>query len=96
MNGLYFKEQAYHVLSLIKEVRFYTTIAKGFRKPILICRFSALPRMGRFFTKLLTCEINNRGRTAIINLDNSVGGFVLDSYFIDNDARLYLSLYEDL
>ena len=78
--------------SQVKEIRFYTTIAKGFRKPRFLIYMGSLLywAMGRFFTeapRLLT-RGTIEAEQPIINLDNSVGGLEYsDSYFIDNDAR---------
>ena len=78
--------------SQVKEVRFYTTIAKGFRKPRFLIYLGSLLYwgMGRFFTKAprLLTRSTIEAEQPIINLDNSVGGLEYsDSYFIDNDAR---------
>jgi glycerol-3-phosphate dehydrogenase len=78
--------------SSVKEIRFFTTLQKGFRKPRLLVFLGAVLywAMGRFFTRpprLLT-----RGKIhdeePLIETDGSVGGMEYsDGYLRDNDAR---------
>ena len=82
--------------SMVKEIRFLTTIAKGFRYPPFLVYLSTLFYwlMGRFFTQgpnYLSVK-NLKAREPAINVDNAVGGFEYsDAYHFDNDARLVFS-----
>ena len=77
--------------SQVKEIRFYTTIAKGFRKPRFLIYMGTLLywAMGRFFTvpPRLLSKHTIETEEPLINLSHSVGLEYSDSYFIDNDAR---------
>ena len=78
--------------STVKEIRFLTTVSKGFRYPVFIVYLGTLLywAFGRFFTRspeLLTCAAI-RAREPVINTDEIAGGFEYsDAYFYDNDAR---------
>ncbi|MBC7661931.1 MAG: glycerol-3-phosphate dehydrogenase/oxidase [Chitinophagaceae bacterium] len=78
--------------SSVREIRFFTTIQKGFRKPRFLVFLGAVLYwlMGRFYTKaprLLSCAAINRDEP-IVETDNSQGGFEYsDCYLRDNDAR---------
>lgn len=78
--------------SKVKEIRFLTTLEKGFRFPTLAVYLGTLLYwgFGRFFTQppkwLSVAEIKQR--EPIVQLTNAKGGFEYsDSYLIDNDAR---------
>lgn len=78
--------------STVKEIRFLTTIAKGFRHPTFLVYLGAVFywMIGRFFTKApdyMTVK-TIREREPVINTDNAAGGFEYsDAYLYDNDAR---------
>lgn len=78
--------------STVQEIRFYTTIARGFRHGRLKLFLGALLYwfIGSFFTRgprLLTRRVMER-EEPIINLEGSVGGFEYsDAFLHDNDAR---------
>lgn len=78
--------------STVEEIRFFTTITKGFRHSVLKLYAGTLFYwlMGNFFTKpprFLTKEKMNHEED-IINLESAVGGFEYsDAYLHDNDAR---------
>lgn len=78
--------------SQVQEIRFYTSIAKGFRKPRIILYLGALLYwfMGRFQTKpprLLGCHAI-RKEAPKVNTAPLAGGLEYsDCYFIDNDTR---------
>ena len=78
--------------STVQEVRFFTSIQKGFRLPVLFVYFGTLFYwlMGRFFTKApryLTKSQINREESAV-NTTNVKAGFEYsDCYLHDNDAR---------
>ena len=78
--------------STVKEIRFLTTIAKGFRFPSFFVYLGTIFYwlMGRFYTMapdwMPVREIKKR--EPIINTDNAAGGFEYsDAYLYDNDAR---------
>ncbi len=78
--------------SSVKEIRFFTTLAKGFRMPRLFLYIGACIYwlLGRGFTrppKLLSLkDINNK--EPVVNTEDAVGGIEYsDAYLIDNDAR---------
>ncbi|PWQ96857.1 glycerol-3-phosphate dehydrogenase/oxidase [Leucothrix pacifica] len=78
--------------STVKEIRFLTTIADGFRFPSWFVYLGTIFywMIGRFFTKrpdyMSVDEIQKR--EPAINTDNAVGGFEYsDAYLYDNDAR---------
>lgn len=78
--------------STVKEIRFLTTIEKGFRYPVFLVYLSTIFywMIGRFFTKSPDFMTVNsiRKREPIINTDNAAGGFEYsDAYLYDNDAR---------
>lgn len=78
--------------STVKEIRFLTTIQKGFRFPVLFVYLGTIFYwlIGRFFTQGPDYMTVNtiRKREPKINLDNAVGGFEYsDAYLYDNDAR---------
>ena len=78
--------------STVQEVRFFTSIQKGFRLPVLFVYFGTLFYwlIGRFFTKApryLTKSQINREESAV-NTTNVKAGFEYsDCYLHDNDAR---------
>ena len=78
--------------STVKEIRFLTTIQKGFRfPPFMIFLGTVLYwAFGRFFTRApryLRASSLNR-QEPIINTSNAAGGFEYsDCYLYDNDAR---------
>ncbi|MBF0237903.1 MAG: FAD-dependent oxidoreductase [SAR324 cluster bacterium] len=78
--------------STVQEIRFFTTLAKGFRYPpwFLFCGTLFYWLMGNFFTKpprYLTPSIINK-EEPVVNTDNSNGGMEYsDAYLHDNDAR---------
>ena len=78
--------------STVEEIRFFTTITKGFRHGVWKLYAGTLFYwlMGNFFTKpprYLTKTQMSLDED-IINLDNAVGGFEYsDAYLHDNDAR---------
>ena len=78
--------------STVKEIRFLTTIAKGFRFPSWFVYLGTIFYwiIGRFFTQApdyMTVK-TIRDREPAINTDNAVGGFEYsDAYLYDNDAR---------
>lgn len=78
--------------STVKEIRFLTTIEKGFRFPVRFVYLGTLFYwlIGRFFTQgpdYMTVD-TIRKREPRINLENAAGGFEYsDAYLYDNDAR---------
>ena len=78
--------------STVKEIRFLTTIQKGFRFPSFIVFLGTLLYwvIGRFFTqapRYLTPKMAKE-RESVIDTDNVSGGFEYsDCYLHDNDAR---------
>jgi len=78
--------------STVKEIRFLTTIAKGFRYPVILVYLGALLywAFGRFFTKAPYYSSVSRLKQLdpVINTSNVQGGFEYsDCYLHDNDAR---------
>ncbi|PWQ96251.1 glycerol-3-phosphate dehydrogenase/oxidase [Leucothrix arctica] len=78
--------------STVKEIRFLTTIAKGFRFPTKFVYLGTIFywMIGRFFTQrpdyMSVKEIEKR--EPAINTSNAEGGFEYsDAYLYDNDAR---------
>ena len=78
--------------STVKEIRFLTTIARGFRFPSWFVYLGTIFYwiIGRFFTQ--APDYMNvktiKEREPIINTDQAVGGFEYsDAYLYDNDAR---------
>jgi len=78
--------------STVKEIRFLTTIARGFRFPAFFVYLGTIFywMIGRFFTQApdyMTVD-TIRSREPVINTDNAAGGFEYsDAYLYDNDAR---------
>lgn len=78
--------------SSVKEIRFLTTIQKGFRFPVFFVFLGTILYwvMGRFFTKpphYLTAH-KLKQKQSVINTSNVTGGFEYsDCYLYDNDAR---------
>jgi glycerol-3-phosphate dehydrogenase len=78
--------------STVKEIRFFTTIVKGFRHPPFLIWLgtwlywfigSCFTRIPRYLTKK---KIQRKEK--IINVENAAGGFEYsDAYLYDNDAR---------
>jgi alpha-glycerophosphate oxidase/glycerol-3-phosphate dehydrogenase len=78
--------------STVKEIRFLTTLQKGFRFPAWFVYIGTVLYwlMGRFFTQkptfLNATQIKNS--EPVINVKNSQGGFEYsDAFLYDNDAR---------
>ena len=83
--------------STVKEIRFLTTIEKGFRYPVFLVYLSTLFYwlIGRFFTQGPDFMTVNtlRKREPSINTKNAAGGFEYsDAYLYDNDAVSYTHL----
>ncbi len=78
--------------STVKEIRFLTTIEKGFRFPVFFVYLGTIFYwlIGRFFTQgpdFMTVK-TIREREPVINTDSAAGGFEYsDAYLYDNDAR---------
>lgn len=78
--------------STVKEIRFLTTIEKGFRYPSWFVYLGAVLYwvMGRFFTKApdYMSVKTIKSREPVVNIEDAVGGFEYsDAYLYDNDAR---------
>lgn len=78
--------------STVKEIRFLTSIQKGFRFPPLFIYMGTLLYwvMGRFFTKMpsFLSPSSIKSMEPVINTSNVNGGFEYsDAYLYDNDAR---------
>jgi alpha-glycerophosphate oxidase/glycerol-3-phosphate dehydrogenase len=78
--------------STVKEIRFFTSIQKGFRFPPLFVFLGTIVYwfMGRFFTKMPTYLTSSKIKQAepVVNTSHLAGGFEYsDSYLHDNDAR---------
>lgn len=78
--------------STVKEIRFLTTIEKGFRYPAFLVYLGTLFywMIGRFYTQAPDyMQVDTiRKREPVINTDNAAGGFEYsDAYLYDNDAR---------
>lgn len=78
--------------STVKEIRFLTSIQKGFRFPPLMIYMGTILYwiMGRFFTKFPNYLRTNKIKSleTVINTKNVQGGFEYsDCYLYDNDAR---------
>ena len=78
--------------STVKEIRFLTTIQKGFRFPPLFIYLGTILYwfIGRFFTEppRYLSPKNLKARESVIDTSNAAGGFEYsDSYLHDNDAR---------
>ena len=78
--------------SRVKEIRFLTTIAKGFRYPVFLIYLSTLLYwvIGRFFTQSPDyCSAKKlEALEPVINTQNAQGGFEYsDCYLHDNDSR---------
>jgi len=78
--------------STVKEIRFFTTIQKGFRMPVSFIYLGTLFywMLGRFFTKaprfLTRSAIESL--EPVVNTSHAKGGFEYsDCYLYDNDAR---------
>lgn len=78
--------------STVKEIRFLTTISKGFRFPSWFVYLGTIFywMIGRFFTQapdyMSADKISER--EPVINTENAEGGFEYsDAYLFDNDAR---------
>ncbi|MBT8113882.1 MAG: glycerol-3-phosphate dehydrogenase/oxidase [Arenicella sp.] len=82
--------------SMVREIRFLTTIAKGFRWPPFVLYLSTILywAIGRFFTRAPT-YLNARQLNIsepAINTESARGGFEYsDAYHYDNDARFVFS-----
>lgn len=81
-----------HYPSTVKEIRFFTTIQKGFRMPVFFVFMGTIFywAIGRFFTQapryLTVNQINQQ--EAAINTQQAKAGFEYsDCYLYDNDAR---------
>lgn len=82
--------------STVKEIRFFTTIAKGFRYPPFFIWMGTWLYwlIGSFFTRtpkyLTKSRIQNE--EPVVNTENAAGGFEYsDAYLHDNDARFVFS-----
>jgi alpha-glycerophosphate oxidase/glycerol-3-phosphate dehydrogenase len=81
-----------HYPSTVQEIRFFTTIQKGFRLPVffVFCGTLFYWVIGRFFTKLpryLNKQMINH-EEPIVNTSHAKAGFEYsDCYLYDNDAR---------
>jgi glycerol-3-phosphate dehydrogenase len=78
--------------SIVKEIRFFTTIPKGFRHPRLKIYAGTWLYwfFGNCFTKMprLLSQDQMRREEPIVAADKSVGGFEYsDAYLFDNDSR---------
>lgn len=78
--------------STVKEIRFFTSIQKGFRFPPLFIYMGTLLywAMGRFFTKapVYLKPQSLKALEPVVNTHNIAGGFEYsDAYLHDNDAR---------
>ena len=78
--------------STVKEIRFLTSIQKGFRFPPLFVYMGTLLywMMGRFFTQMPSYLSGGKIKSMenVINTQNVIGGFEYsDAYLYDNDAR---------
>lgn len=78
--------------STVKEIRFFTSIQKGFRFPPFFVFLGTLLYwiMGRFFTKMPTYLTPKKIKSLeeVVDTKNVAGGFEYsDSYLYDNDAR---------
>lgn len=78
--------------STVKEIRFFTSIQKGFRYPPFLIYLGTLLYwvMGRFKTQApqLMSKKSIKTREPAVNADNIAGGFEYsDCYLYDNDAR---------
>jgi glycerol-3-phosphate dehydrogenase len=76
----------------VREIRFFTTLAKGFRKPRFLVYMGALLYwfMGRFRTRppLLLSRDSIKAEEPLIQTEQSQGGLEYsDCYLRDNDAR---------
>ena len=78
--------------SVVKEIRFLTTIKKGFRYPPFVVFLGTILywAIGRFFTKpprYLTPKMLKK-KESVIKTDDVAGGFEYsDGYLYDNDSR---------
>lgn len=78
--------------STVKEIRFFTSIQKGFRFPPFMVFMGTILYwiMGRFFTKMPNYLTPRKIKSLenVVSTDNLAGGFEYsDSYLYDNDAR---------
>ena len=82
--------------STVREIRFFTTIARGFRKPRVLIFVGTLLYwfMGRFFTQAprLLSRFRMKQEEPVVNTDEASGGIEYsDAYLADNDARFVFS-----
>lgn len=82
--------------STVKEIRFFTTISKGFRYPPVIIWLGTWFYwfIGFFFTRPPRYLTKNRIKTEepVVNIDQATGGFEYsDAYLYDNDSRFVFS-----
>ncbi|WP_416307379.1 glycerol-3-phosphate dehydrogenase/oxidase [Neptunicella sp. SCSIO 80796] len=78
--------------STVKEIRFLTSIQKGFRFPPWLIFIGTIIYwiMGGFFTRMprYLSKKAIKQQASVVNIDNVSGGFEYsDSYLYDNDAR---------
>ncbi len=78
--------------STVKEIRFFTSIQRGFRFPPFFVFLGTILYwiMGRFFTRMpgYLTPGNIKSHEPVVNTQNVAGGFEYsDSYLHDNDAR---------
>ena len=83
--------------STVQEIRFFTTITKGFRfHPLYLYMGTWLYWfIGNCFTKIpqLLSKRQIQQEEKIINTDNAIGGFEYsDAYLYDNDARFVFNI----
>ncbi len=81
-----------HYPSAVKEIRFLTTIQKGFRFPVWFVFLGTVFYwgIGRFFTQAPKYYLSKqiKKQEPCINTDNAQGGFEYsDAFLLDNDAR---------
>lgn len=81
-----------HYPSTVQEIRFFTTIQKGFRMPVFFVYLGTIFYwlIGRFFTQppryLTSSQISDEEK--VVNVSNAKAGFEYsDCYLYDNDAR---------
>ncbi len=78
--------------SIVKEIRFFTVLEKGFRKPRWMLFMGTLLywAMGNFATKRprLLSQASIASEEAAVRAEASIGGVEYsDAYFVDNDCR---------
>jgi glycerol-3-phosphate dehydrogenase len=89
-----------HYPSRVKEIRFFTTIQKGFRMPVWMVYLGTLLywAMGRFYTQPPIYRTVKQVAAAepVVNTSNIAGGFEYsDCYLHDNDSRFVFNFIRD-